>query len=331
MAAAVKILKHFETPKKVGIYHRLICLTGENKGKAYFLFGNRIVLGRSEEVDIKILDVKSSREHAEIILVGDNYVITDLGSQNGVIVNDLKITQHGLKSGDKVIIGKTVYKFSKIEVKGEVKKKTIDSVDDEEDIAEVEDEEPKNKKLIRILIAIIAGAGILMILSDSDPEIKKIKTEQVNNNSRVDDVFAQQYKKKIKQDKESQKKLSAYLKKGLREFREGNYFRAITEFQGARQYSPNDPLTNFYLRRTKEALNEKIQSFLIKGKRDIKALNYNSAISSYCAVIRLLNENTSQESLKYLITAKEGITTIEQALGYDEGEVECISKVNRKK
>ena len=48
-------------------------------------------------------DIKSSREHAEIAQVGKDYNVTDLESQNSVVVNDLKIKQHTLNEGDKVI------------------------------------------------------------------------------------------------------------------------------------------------------------------------------------------------------------------------------------
>lgn len=331
MSRGVSVFKHFEIPKKAGVYHRLICLTGNNKGIAYFINSSRVVLGRSETADIRILDLKSSREHAEIILVGENYIVTDLGSQNGIVVNDLKITQHVLKNGDKIIVGKTVFKFSRLEVK-EDDQQVKNNKEELSDVSEnePEEEQPKNKRLILILSIVLLGAFIILGFEDTEPVLQKKQVEQTSpGTSDVDGVFAEQYKKKSKQNRENSEKLSYYLKRGLREFREGNYFRAITEFQSAKQWSPSDPLTNFYLRRTKEALNEKIQTFLIKAKRDVKALNYNSAISSYCAVVRLLHENTSSESLKYLLTAKDGIKYIENKMNYEEGEIECISKVKR--
>ena len=124
MSKAVKIYKHFERPKEVGIHHRVVCLTGKDKGIAYFLIGKRIVFGRAETTDIRVHDIKSSREHAEIILVGKDYVLTDLGSQNGIIVNDLKVKQHVLNEGDKIIIGQTVYSFSRIEIESEKPEKS---------------------------------------------------------------------------------------------------------------------------------------------------------------------------------------------------------------
>ena len=89
MSNAVKLLKHFEAPKEEGVYYRLVCLTGKDKGQAYILMGKRVVMGRSDGADIRVMDIKSSREHAEIIKVGKDFVLTDLGSQNGIIINDL--------------------------------------------------------------------------------------------------------------------------------------------------------------------------------------------------------------------------------------------------
>ena len=93
----VKISKKLEAPTDAGKHFRLLCLTGKNKGVAYFMTGKRLVMGRHENCDIQILDTKSSREHAELTRVGDKFVLTDLGSQNGIIVNDLKVNQHTLQ------------------------------------------------------------------------------------------------------------------------------------------------------------------------------------------------------------------------------------------
>ena len=327
MGAAVKIYKHFDMPKEVGVYHRLICLTGEDKGKAYFLMGKRIVMGRSENCDVTILDLKSSREHVEIILVGRNFILTDLGSQNGVVVNDLKVKQHALSNGDKIIIGKTVYKFSKVEVKESnetlVKKqkernRRLEGADDED---EDEEEEPKNKRLTLILGAVIT-IGIVLMIGDeaSDKPIKRVKSIS-NNIGEIDRSFERASSKRIKESKKNKEKLQIYFKRGLREFREGNYFRAINEFESAKQWSPNDPLANFYLRKTREALDEGIESYFSKATRDIDSINYMSAVTSYCAVIRLLADYKKDPRF---LTAQAGVKNLEQKMGLDEGEIQCL-------
>lgn len=328
MSNNVKVLKHLETPRVAGVYYRLLCLTGENKGKAYYLLGKRAVMGRSEKCDITILDLKSSREHAEIILVGDDYILTDLGSQNGIIVNDLKIKQHVLNEGDKVIVGKTVYKFSKIEVKEESSEKKKTKNKKVVESPENTESEPENKKLTMILGAFIV-VGILLLFSEDAVIEEKVKNNTVKGNVKeIDESFAKALKQKSMESKKNKEKLALYFKRGLREYREGNYFRAISEFENAQQWSPNDPLASFYLRKTRESLDEQIESFFSKAIRDSDAVNYQKAVISYCSIIRLLDNFQKDE--RY-IAAMEGLRNLEKKMGLDEGEIICLEKEKGKK
>src|SRR5690606_2949303 len=149
MARNVLVLKHFEQPKDAGVYYRLVCLTWVNKGESYVLMGNRVVIGRGDRVDLRINDTKASREHAELTRVGNNWVVTDLGSQNGVVINDKKITQKQLSEGDKLIVGQTVFKFAKVEVaakKSQVKEET--------------EQDGQKRGLVPFIILLVMFAGL---------------------------------------------------------------------------------------------------------------------------------------------------------------------------
>lgn len=327
MNSAVKILKHFETPKVQGVYYRLTCLTGDDKGKSYYLLGKRIVMGRSEKCDITILDIKSSREHAEIILVGKEYILTDLASQNGIIINDLKIKQHALTDGDKIIVGKTVYKFSRVEVKensstARVARNKTNTIDEEKEDTPVENE--KSKKIIIVLLVVIIFA-ILLLFGDNTKEKTVKKRDEIDIAIKeIDDAFAKAAKERSTEAKKNNEKLSIYFKKGLREYREGNYFRAISEFENAKQWSPNDTLASFYLRKTREKLDEEIEMLFSKGTRDVDAVSYRKASVSYCSIVRLLNNFQTD---KRYIAAKEAIKDLEKKIGLEEGEIVCLEKV----
>ena len=326
MSKAVQILNHVELPRTAGVYYRLTCLTGEAKGTAYYLIGKRAVMGRSENCDITILDLKSSREHAEIILVGKEYILTDLGSQNGIIINDLKVKQHALVEGDKVIVGKTVYKFSKIEVKGEgTKTKKTRKKRKVEDVAE---EEPKNSKMT-IGLSLLIILAVLLLFEDEmvEEDTKKKKPVLVGNVKEVSDSFAQAIKDKSENSKKNKEKLELYFKRGLREYREGNFYRAILEFENAKQWSPKDRLASFYLRKTRESLDEQIQSYFSKAIRDIDSINYEKASVSYCTIIKIL---VNEESDPRYIAAKGAISNLEKKMGLDEGQIVCIESKDDK-
>lgn len=323
MSSAVKIYKHFQTPKVAGIYFRLICLTGERKGVAYFLMdGKRVVLGRSEESDIRIFDLKSSREHAEIVQVGEEWIVTDLGSQNGIIVNDLRIKQHVLNDGDKIIIGKTVFKFSRIRVDG--KAKVEEDFLSEQEINEKEEDKKKDKRISLILGAVIVLAIVLLGFDDTGDSPAKFEKVVVSAPDEFENSFESAIRNRIKENQKTKDKLGRYFHRGLREYREGNYFRAYVEFENARQWNPKDPTANFYLRKTKEKQNEIIASYFSVGSRDKDALNYKAAATAYCTIVRLLFHQAPEDVR--IGQARENLRIIEEKTGAEKDSIVCVEK-----
>lgn len=325
MSNSVKVFRHFEAPKEEGTYFRLVCLTGKNKGEAYFLMGKRVVIGRSETADIRVYDIKSSREHAEIVKVGKDYILTDLGSQNGVVINDLKIRQHILNENDKVIIGQTVYKFNSVKVETKKQKSLLDQFDNEDE-EDNEEEQPKSR-LVPILIILILGAVFLLLDGDEKPSVED-RRDSARFKLNEMDPFSGVIEQRKKEDRKTKEKLNLYFQKGLREFRENNYYRAISEFNNALSWAPGDPLAEFYVRKTKESLDKAVKSEFNAAIRDIEALKYQNAIVHYCSIIRLLRNFTSSEDRAQVKDAENGISEMEKKLGLDEGEVECAETTN---
>jgi hypothetical protein len=69
-------------------------------------------IGRSRECDIVLDDSNVSRRHAEISPSGQNWLIQDLGSTNGVRVNGRGVDgPHPLESGDRVELGTVDVRF----------------------------------------------------------------------------------------------------------------------------------------------------------------------------------------------------------------------------
>ncbi len=71
-----------------------------------------ITIGRKRGNVIELDDPVVSRCHAELFLDSDGYYIRDLGSSNGVIVNQTRIARpHRLTHGDRIKLGKTLLFF----------------------------------------------------------------------------------------------------------------------------------------------------------------------------------------------------------------------------
>ncbi|MBI2083180.1 MAG: FHA domain-containing protein [Deltaproteobacteria bacterium] len=72
---------------------------------------HNIGIGRSPANDVVLKEPKVSRQHAQIQIDGDNYLLVDLNSSNGTYVGGNKITEHLLKPNDEIRIGKTTMVF----------------------------------------------------------------------------------------------------------------------------------------------------------------------------------------------------------------------------
>jgi hypothetical protein len=82
-------------------------------GKRMVVGAHGAVLGRSRECDVMVDDANVSRRHAEIRPRGGTWVLSDLGSTNGVSVNGARIDHpRVLSPGDVIELGTTEITFA---------------------------------------------------------------------------------------------------------------------------------------------------------------------------------------------------------------------------
>ena len=89
-------------------------MSGEQVGRRIMLADDHITLGRSPDATIMLRDTRVSRLHLAIKhdAAHGGYRIQDLGSSNGTLLNEARISEAMLKDGDKIIIGHTLLRFS---------------------------------------------------------------------------------------------------------------------------------------------------------------------------------------------------------------------------
>lgn len=348
MATNVRVTTELKNPNDVGTHYRLLCMTGPNKGNVYYLTGKRIVIGRGETADIQIVDTKISREHGELAFSENAYTITDLGAQNGIIVNDNKVKQKKLNDGEKIVIGQTVFKYNVIvitqslemmiaeatpdsalakEIKKGVKVKVPPKVNRIEIEETFKPEKAPNaaatSKTKFLLFGVILLAIVFIMFGDGDKP-KEVKPTLKKANSTDLDIFNEtMIVKTTAEDPETKKKLEALVHSGRREFREGNYFRAMEEFRLALLLSPNNGQASFYLSKAKQRLDDEIKKNFEKGAQEQDAKKYQSAIVSFCSVVQLIKEYPDDERYK---TAMTNLSAIESALGMEKGEIKCFEE-----
>jgi diguanylate cyclase (GGDEF)-like protein len=99
----------------------LIFLTGDLLAVPIPLEREEVILGRALEADVRVNDAKISRRHARINTILDAktgetaYVLTDLRSRTGTLLNGEKIEREILQNGDKITIGENILRFEMLD------------------------------------------------------------------------------------------------------------------------------------------------------------------------------------------------------------------------
>ena len=96
---------------------KLHVIEGPLKGKTFDLDGETVFIGRSSRNDIQIKDVTISRKQIKIFRIGKKFLVEDLKSTNGTMING-ELIEPGegfeVDEGDTISIGNTVVRLGEI-------------------------------------------------------------------------------------------------------------------------------------------------------------------------------------------------------------------------
>lgn len=80
-------------------------------GQVVALVDGTVVVGRDPDSDVRLVDSRVSRRHAEIRTIDGEAMLIDLGSTNGTFLNGEPVSCAGLVDGDAVLIGGVELRF----------------------------------------------------------------------------------------------------------------------------------------------------------------------------------------------------------------------------
>jgi len=99
----------------------LVIIDGVHAGHVFHLHPDNTVIGRDPSCDIVIDDPSMSRQHAKVRVVEDEdkkkqFVLHDLATENGTLLNDVDIVKHELEDGDLILVGQTRLVFKQVQL-----------------------------------------------------------------------------------------------------------------------------------------------------------------------------------------------------------------------
>src|SRR5471030_582991 len=120
-------------PAQRGRSYVLRFISGKYQGGEFPVAADKqILVGRSSDLDMVLVEDMVSRKHARIAMQTDQIWIEDLGSTNGTFVNGEKIKRARLKEGDRVLIGTSILKL----IAGDAPREGMDAKRELENVAQ---------------------------------------------------------------------------------------------------------------------------------------------------------------------------------------------------
>jgi pSer/pThr/pTyr-binding forkhead associated (FHA) protein len=91
---------------------KFVIETGRLKGTEIPLGPKQLCLGRGDPgVDVEIPDRLISGRHLLIVPMGNSFLVEDLESRNGTLINNAPLRRALLADGDEIILGTTAMRF----------------------------------------------------------------------------------------------------------------------------------------------------------------------------------------------------------------------------
>ncbi len=164
---------------------KLTIVDGKDSGKNIEITKDEILAGRSLDNDFVISDISVSRKHFKITKDGTRFIISDMGSGNGIKVNGTKTTSATLSDGDIISVGARQIKFEILNPELKAKPQRTPKQTMPVNYEEPEDEEPVKKGssplvLVAIIVVVLLGIGGVAYFMLFDNQNSQPKTSAVS-------------------------------------------------------------------------------------------------------------------------------------------------------
>ena len=336
MSNAVRFRNH-EVVKQPTEKARFKVINGPDKGAVYVITGTPVGIGRGETCDVILSDLKSSRLHAELSFSAGAWQVKDLGSSNGVRLNGKEVKSAKVVSGDTVAVGETIMEFLGADAGAlalSAAPKSIQAVQQDQMALLSQQERIKaitsfgglgkavtpatgpsesfgndrGKTRKMVIFGAVALLAVMLMLPDQKAKTKGKKDDK-DDKAKKDEALYRELASYLPkgQTAEVSKTVQMFFKSGFREYREGNYLRAKSQFETVLQIDPSHNLARVYLKSAEQSIKEEVVLHLAQGKQDFQAGKIGSAKGHYEAILRLLFKDQTNPSF---IDAKEQLTKI---------------------
>ena len=325
--------KHTNVPRQNREIARFKVVRGPDHGAVYILVGSPASIGRGDENDIVISDLKASRRHARVEW-NPQYgcKVVDDQSSNGILHNNIKVKESKLVFGDSISLGETILEYVPSDVGSQVLQAPARSIEqiqaEQEKLKQLKAErfgvgslktlfgsqsskaigEKKGNKNLLLIVAL--GAALFLMLGE-DPDDQQKKSNPIKKSADATANNTVNLSSYLPVPPDTARTIETLYKEGMREYFDGNYSRAKAQFETILEISPSHPLANLYLQNCDTAIKDAVKLGLDQGKKAFDAGKLREARAFYAQVLRYLYRNKDNPAYK---EAKEQLDRVNKAI-----------------
>lgn len=276
-------------------------VSGPMKGAVRLLTSASFTIGRSPECEFVIVnDPKCSRRHAVVQLTPAGYEISAASDKNPVLVNGREIQRSPLVDGSVVTLGDTELLFNLATLPAMAPPPGAAPMYPNAGYAPAPPRRspPKANNKMKVYIG-----GFLLIfawlLFSETPKPKKQITirdeQQINADIKEANLLRAAAEKKVSTQNQTiaQKEAQDSYVRGFRDFRKGQYGRALESFQACLALDPQHKLCTFYQRLAQRKFNELIEYNMVLGRKYRDQNQFRACSSAFRNVMVMVEDSTS--------------------------------------
>lgn len=301
--ANVTRFRYQNVPRQSGEQARLRVVQGPDYGSVYVITSSRVLIGRGEENDVVISDLKASRRHAELQQSAGGWKISDAGSANGILVNGQSSRSSPIRTRDHFSLGETTLEFVDAEAgdhlllglpgpdSGNGSQDSVSAA-----VFALNRNVAKGPKLIAAAAAAVILAVFVFPSEKAEKAAKSPGTRAPSERGGLRDLASYLPGAGAPEEPRGAKSAEMFFRSGFREYRERNFLRAQAQFETALQLSPNHSLARLYLDNSRRQIEDEVKFHLDRGRKSLDAGQIKAAKGHFEAILRLYHRDPQNPS-----------------------------------
>lgn len=287
---------------------------GPDQGSTYQLLPPKVTLGRAPDNNIVLSDPKVSRAAAAIEFTPQQITITDLSTRNTLWVNGEQTAQASIKDGDAIQIGETEFVFNvealimapsappSLQPPGSFTTTRAPGGGFQQ-VRPVAQPQGGNRFVFMTLVVVLLGGGAWLYFQNPAIKNKGVAlrtTDAVDKEIKESEERSEEIVKKRTFANDEEKTRFEEAQKqylvGFRDYQEGQYMRAMREFETALAIDPDNQLSRRYYKLAQKRRDETVSDLSLEGRKYKDKHMYSRCVSAFEKVMEQL---TNKDDAKY--------------------------------